>query len=68
MRNKQRSRLMFLSWEIQRAKKYSRSKSLLAAWIIFLNEDITVYYLVRKHSHEKYPDKIKLDNLTLFNQ
>lgn len=44
------SRLMYLSWEIQRKKNHSRSKALLAAWAILLNEDITIYYLVKKHS------------------
>ena len=41
------SYLMVLSWEIQRKKKRNRSKSLQAAWAITLNEDITIYYLVK---------------------
>lgn len=60
------SRLMHLSWEIQRKKKYSRSKSLFAAWAIFLTEDITVYHLVRKHSHDRYSNKVQPQDLTLF--
>ena len=60
------SRLMYLSWEIQRKKKYSRSKSLFAAWAIFLTEDITVYHLVRKHSHDRYSNKVQPQDLTLF--
>ena len=59
MQTQKLSRLMYLSWEIQRKKKYSRSKSLFAAWAIFRTEDITVYHLVRKHSHERYPTKSK---------
>jgi hypothetical protein len=66
MQYHQLSRLMFLSWEIQRKKKYTRSKSLLAAWAIVLNEDITIYYLVKKHSHQCYPNKINSETLSLF--
>jgi len=62
------SRLMYLSWEIQRRRKSNRSRSLVAAWAIFQNEDITVYHLVKKHSHEKYQNRVHLDSLTLFNQ
>jgi len=60
------SKLMRLSWEIQRKKKCIRSKALQSAWTIIQNEDITIYYLVRKHSHEKYPNKVKAKDLTLF--
>ncbi|MEJ7829321.1 MAG: hypothetical protein WKF91_14020 [Segetibacter sp.] len=66
MQLKQLSRLMYLSWEIQRRKKYTRSKSLFAAWAIFLNEDITVYHLVRKHTTERFQNKIQPEHLTLF--
>ena len=68
MQRKHFSRLMYLSWEIQRRRKSNRSKSLVAAWAIFQNEDITVYHLVKKHSHERYSNKVQLGNLTLFNQ
>jgi hypothetical protein len=61
------SRLMRMSWEIQRRRKTSRSKSLLAAWSIYLNEDITVYHLTRKHSHERYANKVEAGSLSLFN-
>ncbi|MEP7319017.1 MAG: hypothetical protein ABI921_09755 [Panacibacter sp.] len=60
------SYLMQLSWEIQRKKKHNRSKSLQAAWAITLNEDITIYYLVKRHSHDKYPNKVQAKNLALF--
>ena len=60
------SRLMYLSWEIQRKKGCTRSRSLFAAWAIFLNEDITVYYLVKKHSSERFQNKIQTEHLTLF--
>ena len=61
------SRLMRMSWEIQRRKKTSRSKSLFAAWAIFLNEDISVFYLTKKHSHDRYTNKVQPEHLTLFN-
>lgn len=59
---------MRLSWEIQRRKKCSRSKALLSSWAIVLNEDITIYYLVKRHSHSNnsYPNKIKAEDLSLF--
>jgi hypothetical protein len=64
----QRSRLMRLSWQIQKRRKTNRSKSLFAAWAIYLNEDITVYHLVKKHSHDRYANKAEAAHLTLFNQ
>jgi hypothetical protein len=67
MQHYQRSKIMSLSWQIQRRRKSNRSKSLIAAWAIFLNDDITVYYLVRKHSHEHYRNKVEPERLTLFN-
>jgi hypothetical protein len=52
MQTKKLSQLMYLS-PIQRKKKRSRVKALSAAWAILLNEDITVYHLVKKHSHDR---------------
>jgi len=63
---KRLSNLMQLSWEIQRKKKCTRAKSLQFAWAITLNEDITVYYLVKRHSHQKNPNKVQAANLMLF--
>ena len=68
MKRKHFSRLMYLSWEIQRKRKNDRSRALTAAWAIFQNEDITVYHLVKKHSHEKYINKVQPEGLTLFNR
>jgi hypothetical protein len=62
------SRLMYLSWEIQRKKKFTRSRSMSSAWAIFLTEDITVYHLVRKHSHIRYENKAQPEALTLFHK
>jgi len=64
--NTRLSYLMRLSWEIQRKKKCLRHKALTAAWAIVLNEDITIYYLVKRHSHEKYQNKVEAKNLALF--
>jgi hypothetical protein len=66
MQTKKLSRLMYLSWEIQRKKGCTRSKSLSAAWAIYLKEDITVYHLVKKHSHERYHNKITPTDSTFF--
>ncbi len=66
MQSQHLSRLMRLSWEIQRKKKCNRSKSLQSAWAIVLNEDITIYYLVKKHCHTRYPNKAGNGDLTLF--
>jgi len=60
------SQLMRLSWQIQKRKNCTRSKSLQSAWAILLNEDLTVFYLVKRHSHEKYPNKTKPQELSLF--
>ena len=68
MQRKHFSRLMYLSWEIQRKRKNDRSRAMTAAWAIFQNEDITVYHLVKKHSHEKYINKGHPEGLTLFNR
>ncbi|MCH5597993.1 hypothetical protein [Niabella ginsengisoli] len=43
MNIQQKSTLMRLSWKIQKIRKYDRSKSLLNAWAIYLNEDITFF-------------------------
>ena len=60
--------IMGMSWQIQRRKNCPRSKALQSAWAITQNEDITIYYLVKKHSHEKYPNKVKAQELSLFKQ
>lgn len=62
----QLSRLMRMSWELQRRKCYTRSKALQAAWAICQNEDITIYYFVKRHSHAHSKDIIKTYNLSLF--
>ena len=58
--------LMVLSWEIQRKKKSTRSKALRAAWAITLNEDITIYYLVKRHSNRNTSNRINPADLSLF--
>lgn len=62
----QLSRLMWLSWEIQKQKHHSRSKALQAAWAIYQNENITIWYLVKRHSHDRYPNKVQPQTLSLF--
>ncbi len=61
------AKLMYLSWEIQRTKQHSRSKSLKAAWAIMQHADITIHYLVKKHSTQrKQASPTVLANLSLF--
>ena len=60
------SYLMQLSWEVQRKKGITRSRALLAAWAITQNEDITIYYLVKRHSHNHYTNKVQAKELALF--
>jgi len=60
------SYLMQLSWEVQRKKRIPRAKALQAAWAIINNEDITVYYLVKRHSNRNIPNKIEARDLALF--
>lgn len=67
MQQQQLSTLMKISWQIQKRKQLSRSKSLISAWAITQNEDITVFYLVRKHSSQHSKKVIDTNILTLFN-
>ncbi len=60
------SRLMKLSWDIQRAKRNTRSKALTAAWAIIGNEDITVFYLTRRLNHYKPVKHTALQQMGLF--
>lgn len=61
------SRLMRMSWDIQRNKCKSRSKALTAAWAILSNEDVTVFYLTKRLNHDR-PVKTKaLGQIGLFN-
>ena len=53
MNSQKLSRLMKLSWDIQRSKRNTRSRALTAAWAIIGNEDITVHYLTRRLNHDK---------------
>ena len=61
------SRLMKMSWEIQRNRRNTRSKALIAAWAIFSNEDVTVYYLTRKLNHQRPLKPKAQDQFSLFN-
>lgn len=44
------SRLMSMSWEIQKSKKVTRKKALASAWAIVQNANITIFYVVEKYS------------------
>ena len=60
------SRLMKISWDIQRKKNKPRSKALQAAWAILSNEDITVLYLVTKLNHHKPVKEKHLNQMAIF--
>lgn len=66
MKAHQLSRLMRMSWEIQKRRKTSRSKSLLNAWAIFLNEDVTVLHLAEKLSGSRQVKHSAMASLSLF--
>ena len=60
------SRLMKMSWDIQRNKRSTRSKALIAAWAIISNEDITVFYLTKKLNHHRPISSKALNQMALF--
>jgi hypothetical protein len=62
------SRLMRISWQIQRNRNSTRSKALQSAWAIYNNEDITVHYLTRKLNHHKPITGKMNDQFSLFNK
>lgn len=62
------SRLMTISWTIQRRKRNTRSKALSQAWAIIGNEDIAVSYLVQKLNHNKPVKPTVKNQFSLFIQ
>lgn len=62
------SRLMTISWAIQKRKRNTRSKALSQAWAIVANEDITVSYLVQKLNHHKPVKQTVCSQFSLFIQ
>lgn len=60
------SRLMRLSWDIQKSRTKTRSNALKAAWAIVSNEDITVHYLVRKLNYNKPVPQKTVGQMGLF--
>ena len=61
------SRLMKISWIIQKRKHQTRSKALFAAWIIVKFEDITVEHLTQKLNRNKPIPQQALKQFALFN-
>jgi hypothetical protein len=66
MQTQQLSKLMYLSWEIQHKRQCTRARALLAAWVIYQNEDVTVYHLSKKHATGRSTGKLQTATLTLF--
>lgn len=61
------SRLMKLSWKIQKDKSCSRSKALISTWAILNNEDLTILYLSLKFNGNKAIPPKSLNQISLFN-
>ena len=68
MANRHLSRLMHISWDIQKRRNSTRSRAFQAAWAIFSNEDITVHYLTKKLNHNKPVPAKAAGQFALFNQ
>lgn len=66
MNSQKLSRLMKLSWDIQRNRHSTRSRALTAAWAIIGNEDVTVHYLTRRLNHDKPVKPKSLQQFGLF--
>ncbi len=66
--NKRLSRLMKLSWDIQRTKRKTRSKALTAAWAILSNEDVTIHYLALRLNRNREVSKRALNQMSIFTQ
>ena len=64
--NTRLSRLMKISWDIQRTKCKTRSKALIAAWAILSNEDITIQYLALRLNRNKEVKQRTLNQLSIF--
>jgi hypothetical protein len=60
------SRLMRISWDIQKNKRKTRSKALTQAWAIFNNEDIAVQHLTRRLNHNKPVSNRSVAQYSLF--
>jgi len=60
------SKLMGISWQIQRRKHKTRSQALRAAWAIFLNEQIAVEYLTQKLNRNKPVPQRVAEQFALF--
>jgi hypothetical protein len=62
----QLSRLMRMSWEIQRRKKHTESKALQGAWAICQNEDVTIFHLVQRPNQSQRQNIPRAQTLSLF--
>jgi hypothetical protein len=62
------SRIMHISWTVQKAKACNRRKALRAAWAILQNEDVVIQYTALRLNHNR-PVKTKtLNQMSIFNQ
>jgi len=62
------SRLMKMSWDIQKTKSKTRSKALTAAWAICSNEEVTIKYLALRLNRNKEVKQRALNQMSIFTQ
>lgn len=61
------SRLMQMSWSIQRNKRGNRSQALKAAWAILNNEDLIFLLFMRQAKPRKPAKQVAENQISLFN-
>jgi hypothetical protein len=60
------SRIMRISWVIQKQTRRNRSKSLMAAWAIFQNEEIVIQHLAFRLNHNRPVKEKALGQISIF--
>jgi len=66
MNNKEKSTLMYMSWEIQTAKNWTRQKALTSAWAITKTLPIALKYLRSQQHKKRIPVAVTAEGPTLF--
>lgn len=61
------SRVMKMSWEIQRNKRSTRDHALTAAWLILRHEDVIIFFLKQQLHPIKRTKRAAQNQISLFN-
>ncbi len=61
------SKIMRVSWIIQKNSTHSRSRALIAAWAISLNEDLVIQHVAFKLNHHRAVPQKALNQISIFN-